>query len=289
MTEKEIKQMQAEIERLKAENERLHSEMIRLVSRNLDLSERLEADVELRRRTEVARTLMEENPRPAARREALSPEPRLRQPPAGRTPRHQSGAPRTALPQQVHLPHARGLHRQPAHDERHATAAHPAQLQHCCHCRVFRIQPCAHLAAPHDGCHRHDACRLQSSLHKGYVIATPSIKSYLFSMKSFSQRLTQRIVIALTLVLIIIIVGTTYLALRFTGPLTKAYFEHLADIENESVEKRLHDVQVAVHNSIDEVVEDMAHPDSAEAQSTRCLRLWRRLRARLLSRERSLV
>ena len=61
MTEKEIKQMQAEIERLKADNERLHSEMIRLVSRNLDLSERLEADVELRRRTEVARTLMKEN------------------------------------------------------------------------------------------------------------------------------------------------------------------------------------------------------------------------------------
>ena len=61
MTEKEIKQMQAEIERLRAENERLHSEMIRLVSRNLDLSERLEADVELRRRTEVARMLMEEN------------------------------------------------------------------------------------------------------------------------------------------------------------------------------------------------------------------------------------
>ena len=33
-------------------------------------------------------------------------------------------------------------------------------------------------------------------------------------MKSFSQRLTHRIVIALTLVLIIIIVGTTYMALR---------------------------------------------------------------------------
>ena len=92
-------------------------------------------------------------------------------------------------------------------------------------------------------------------------------------MKSFSQRLTQRIVIALSLVLITIIVGTTYLALRFTGPLTKAYFEHLADIENESVEKRLHDVQVAVHNSIDEVVEDMAHPDSVFAALTHKLQL----------------
>ena len=92
-------------------------------------------------------------------------------------------------------------------------------------------------------------------------------------MKSFSQRLTHRIVIALTLVLIIIIVGTTYMALRFTGPLTKAYFEHLADIENESVEKKLHDLQVAVHNSIDEVVEDMSHPDSVFAALTHKLQL----------------
>ena len=50
MTEKEIKQMQAEIERLRADNERLQSEMIRLVSRNLELSEQLEVDVELRER-----------------------------------------------------------------------------------------------------------------------------------------------------------------------------------------------------------------------------------------------
>ena len=61
MTEKEIKQMQAEIERLRADNERLQSEMIRLVSRNLDLSERLEEDVEMRRRADVARMLMQEN------------------------------------------------------------------------------------------------------------------------------------------------------------------------------------------------------------------------------------
>ena len=53
--------MQAEIERLRADNGRLQSEMIRLVSRNLNLSEQLEVDVELRRRSDVARTLMEEN------------------------------------------------------------------------------------------------------------------------------------------------------------------------------------------------------------------------------------
>ena len=61
MTEKEIKQMQAEIERLRADNARLQSELIRLVNRNLDLSERLEEDVETHRRVEVARVLMQEN------------------------------------------------------------------------------------------------------------------------------------------------------------------------------------------------------------------------------------
>ena len=61
MTEEEIREMQAEIERLRADNARLQSEMIRLVSRNLNLSEQLEVDVELHRRFEVARTLMKEN------------------------------------------------------------------------------------------------------------------------------------------------------------------------------------------------------------------------------------
>ena len=91
--------------------------------------------------------------------------------------------------------------------------------------------------------------------------------------KSFSKRLTRRIVIALTLVMIIIIAGTTYLASRFTGPLIEAYFEHLADIENESIEKRLHDVQVAVHNSIDEVMEELNHPDSVIAALSSKLQL----------------
>ena len=68
-------------------------------------------------------------------------------------------------------------------------------------------------------------------------------------MKSFSKRLTRRIVLALTLVLIIIIAGATIMTSRFIGTMTKAYFEHLADIENESVEKRLHDVQVAVNDA----------------------------------------
>ncbi len=64
----DIKQLTADNERLTNENkelrkeiDRLRDEMIRLVSRNLDLSERLEEDVEMRRRTEVARELLEGN------------------------------------------------------------------------------------------------------------------------------------------------------------------------------------------------------------------------------------
>ena len=59
MTKEEIKQLQDENAFLKGEVERLKDELVRMVSRNLDLSERLEYDVELRRRTEVAREIME--------------------------------------------------------------------------------------------------------------------------------------------------------------------------------------------------------------------------------------
>lgn len=61
MTKDEIKQLQEENAQLRAEVEDLRDELVRLVSRNLDLSERLEYDVELRRRAEVAREIMEGN------------------------------------------------------------------------------------------------------------------------------------------------------------------------------------------------------------------------------------
>ena len=61
MTEKEIKQLQEENAELRSEVERLKDEIVRLVGRNLDLSERLEEDVELRRRAEVAREIMANN------------------------------------------------------------------------------------------------------------------------------------------------------------------------------------------------------------------------------------
>ena len=64
----DTKKLKAECERLTAENatlkeevERLKDELVRLVSRNLDLAERLEEDVEMRRRVEVARELLDGN------------------------------------------------------------------------------------------------------------------------------------------------------------------------------------------------------------------------------------
>ena len=81
-------------------------------------------------------------------------------------------------------------------------------------------------------------------------------------MRSFSKRLTRRIVIALMLTLALVTAGIFYQAFRSMELMTSAYYGHVADIENESVEKRLHDVQVAVHNSIDEVEWQLYNPDS---------------------------
>lgn len=63
-----VKQLQAEIERLKAENAELKKQLdytkeqfVRLMSHNLDLSERIEGDMEFRRRVDVARELIDMN------------------------------------------------------------------------------------------------------------------------------------------------------------------------------------------------------------------------------------
>ena len=57
----ELQQLQAENAALREEIDQLKDEMMRLISRNLDLSERLEDDVDLRRRVAVARELLEGN------------------------------------------------------------------------------------------------------------------------------------------------------------------------------------------------------------------------------------
>lgn len=55
----ECLELRKEVDFLRKEVERLKDELVRLVSRNLDLTERLEYDVELRRRTQVAREIMD--------------------------------------------------------------------------------------------------------------------------------------------------------------------------------------------------------------------------------------
>lgn len=64
----DVKQLKAEIERLKAENQELkqqldytHGQFVRLMSHNLDLAERLENDMEMRRRVDVAIEMMNGN------------------------------------------------------------------------------------------------------------------------------------------------------------------------------------------------------------------------------------
>ena len=57
----DFQQLQAENAALREEISQLKDEMLRLISRNLDLSERLEDDVDLRRRVQVAREILEGN------------------------------------------------------------------------------------------------------------------------------------------------------------------------------------------------------------------------------------
>ena len=53
--EAENQQLKAEVTELRKETIQLKDALVRMVNRNLDLSERLEKDDELRRRVEVAR------------------------------------------------------------------------------------------------------------------------------------------------------------------------------------------------------------------------------------------
>ena len=60
-TSNELKRLQEENHLLRDEVEKLRNEMIRLIGRNLDLSEQLESNVELRRRARIAKELLDGN------------------------------------------------------------------------------------------------------------------------------------------------------------------------------------------------------------------------------------
>ena len=60
-TSNELKRLQEENQLLRDEVEKLRNEMIRLIGRNLDLSEQLESNVELRRRARIAKELLDGN------------------------------------------------------------------------------------------------------------------------------------------------------------------------------------------------------------------------------------
>ena len=57
----EVKELREQNAALTQEVERLKDEIIRLVNRNLDITERLEEDTELRRRVQVAREIFAGN------------------------------------------------------------------------------------------------------------------------------------------------------------------------------------------------------------------------------------
>ena len=59
--EEDVRLLKEQNAALREEVDRLKDEIIRLVSRNLDITERLEEDVELRRRVEIAREIFENN------------------------------------------------------------------------------------------------------------------------------------------------------------------------------------------------------------------------------------
>lgn len=78
--------------------------------------------------------------------------------------------------------------------------------------------------------------------------------------RSFSRRLTRRIVLGLMLTLIAVTASILCVATRVMNDYTSNYFQALMDVENETVEKVLLGVEVAVANSIDDIEEQLQSP-----------------------------
>ena len=176
----DVKQLKAEIERLKAENQELkqqldytHGQFVRLMSHNLDLAERLEDDMEMRRRVDVAIEMMNGNVermqnadlRDDAQLMAII-ELKVEKEELHLDPDFDA----EALAKLVGVSVSR-LNTLFRHQTLHRTpeafldlVARQAQLQHCLHCRGCWIQY-PHHAAPHGRSHRYVSRRIPRPLH----------------------------------------------------------------------------------------------------------------------------
>ena len=80
--------------------------------------------------------------------------------------------------------------------------------------------------------------------------------------RSFSKRLTRRIMLALTLALIVVAACFNWLEADVFTHYYKVYCNILLDVKNETVRKALYGVEVAVVNSTDDIEERLQSPDS---------------------------
>ena len=78
--------------------------------------------------------------------------------------------------------------------------------------------------------------------------------------RSFSKRLTRRIMLALTLALIAVAACFNWLEADTFTHYYKVYCKILLDVKNETVRKALYGVEVAVMNSTDELEERLQSP-----------------------------
>ena len=78
--------------------------------------------------------------------------------------------------------------------------------------------------------------------------------------RSFSKRLTRRIMLALTLALIVVAACFNWLEADVFTHYYKVYCKILLDVKNETVRKALYGVEVAVMNSTDDLEEQLQSP-----------------------------
>ncbi len=79
--------------------------------------------------------------------------------------------------------------------------------------------------------------------------------------RSFSKRLTKRIIIVLTLTLAVIFAGLYYLATSLTRDMNRSMFYCIMDTESEIVEKELYGVQLSTQSSIRHMQQAVTSPE----------------------------